>query len=208
VGYLAPGRREVQEGLLQNPHLPADLRERVQGLAARPDTEASLTGPLATTDTAATGAGPHDATRDTLLQRIAHMSTAEKIKAALTGDQEERMVLIRDSNKIVARAVLQSPKLSEQEIENIAGMTSVSEDVLRFVATKRRFMKNYAIVHTLVNNPRAPLDITLRLVNRLNDRDQKALSLNKNVAEVLRSLAVKMIRQKIEAQKIKLPGKH
>jgi hypothetical protein len=210
VGYLAPGRRDVQEGLLGNPQLPDDLREWVQGLAAHDDVEASLAA-------APSPGGPapaveesdlKDPTRETLLQRISRMSTAEKIKCALTGNQEERLALIRDSNKIVARAVLQSPKLSSQEIDNIASMTNVTEDVLRLIAKNRRFLKSYSVVHSLLNNPRAPLDVTLPLITRLNDRDLKSLSLNKNVPDVIRGMAVKFIRQKVESQKVKLPTKH
>ncbi len=208
VGYLAPGRRDVQEGLLGNPQLPDDLREWVQGLAARGDAEASLAAAPSPGAPAPAVEEGEDPARETLLQRIARMSTAEKIKCALTGNQEERLVLIRDSNKIVARAVLQSPKLSGQEIDSVASMTNVTEDVLRLVAKSRKFMKTYSVALALVNNPRAPLDVTLHLITRLNDRDLKALSLNKNVPDAIRGMAVKFIRQKIEAQKVKLPSKH
>lgn len=209
VGYLAPLRKEILQSLLANPQLPDDLREWVQSLAIRPETDAAAGAPAsAPSGTPVEGEEPLDARRETLLQRIARMSTAEKIKTSLTGNQEERLLLIRDSNKIVARAVLQSPKLSGQEIESIASLKSVTEEVLRLIATNRKFMKNYGVIRTLVNNPRAPLDVTMRLITHLNDRDLKALTLNKNVAEVLRSMAIKMIRQKIEAQKVKLPGKH
>jgi hypothetical protein len=207
VGYLAPGSKDVQQGLLQNPQLPEDLREWVQSLAIRPEgfsaAPSSLIAEAADDETE-----PKDAARETLLQRIARMSTAEKIKVALTGSQEERLVLVRDSNKIVTRAVLQSPKLSDQEIESIASMKSVTEEALRLITTNRKFMKNYSVVRALVNNPRAPIDVTMHLVNHLNDRDQKALSVNKNVPDVLRTIALKLIRQKLEAQKVKLPTKH
>ncbi len=207
VGYLAPGNKDIQEGLLQNPQLPDDLREWVESLAIRPEAFSAAPSSLIA-EAAADETEPKDAARQTLLQRIARMSTAEKIKVALTGSQEERLILIRDSNKIVTRAVLQSPKLSDQEIEGIASMTSVTEEVLRLIALKRKYMKNYSVVRALVNNPRAPIDVTMHLVNHLNDRDQKALSVNKNVPDVLRTIALKLIRQKLEAQKVKLPAKH
>ncbi len=207
VGYLAAGRKEVREALLENPQLPDDLREWVRSLEIRPELDASSTAAPAPP----TNQPPEDLSgpgRETLLQRIAHMNTAEKIKTALTGSQEERLALIRDSNKIVTRAVLQSPKLSEQEIENFASMKNVTEEVLRLIATNRKFMKSYVVLRALLNNPRAPLDISIRLVNHLNDRDLKGLSLNKNVPETLRAIALKLIRQKIEAQKVKISTKH
>jgi hypothetical protein len=146
--------------------------------------------------------------RETLIEKINRMSAVEKIKAALTGNQETRMILVRDSNKIVSRAVLQSPKLSDTEIEGYAAAKNVSEEVLRLIAMNRKFMKTYVVLRALINNPRAPIDITMPLINRLNERDLKGLALNRNVPEVIRSMAIKLIKQKAEASKPKLPGKH
>lgn len=135
--------------------------------------------------------------RLTLLQRIGRLSGADKIKLALRGNREERMVLIRDSNKSVARAVLESPTLNEHEIELYASLHDLNEEILRLIAANRNFRKEYGVVVALLNNPRAPLDITLPLVGLLKDRELKALSINRNVASALRSGAAKLhkIRQ-------------
>ncbi len=146
--------------------------------------------------------------RTTLIQKLNAMTVVEKIKAALTGNLETRNLLIRDSNKMITRAVLQSPKISDTEAESYAAAKNVNEEVLRLIAVNRKFMKSYVVMRALVNNPRAPIDITMPLVNRLIDRDLKGLSLNRNVPEVIRSLAIKVIKQKEEASKPKLPGKH
>jgi hypothetical protein len=69
-------------------------------------------------------------------------------------------------------------------------------------------MKNYPVMRALVNNPRAPIDVTMPLLARMNDRDLKGLSLNRNVPEVIRSMAIRAIKQKEEASKPKLPSKH
>ena len=135
------------------------------------------------------------------------MSVVEKIKAALTGNMETRSLLVRDSNKIISRAVLQSPKISDTEAESYAAAKNVSEEVLRLIAQNRKFMKSYVVMRALVNNPRAPVDITMPLFMRLNERDLKGVSLNRNVPEVIRSLAIKTIKQKEDANKPKLPGR-
>ena len=146
--------------------------------------------------------------RETLIEKINRMTVVEKIKAALTGNMETRSLLIRDSNKIISRAVLQSPKISDTEAESYAAAKNVSEEVLRLIAANRKFMKTYVVMRALVNNPRAPIDVTMPLIARMNDRDLKGLSLNRNVPEVIRSMAIKAIKQKEEATKPKLPGKH
>ena len=49
------------------------------------------------------------------------------------------MALIRDPCRVVQRGVLQSPKLSEREVESFASMTSLTEEILRVIALKRNF---------------------------------------------------------------------
>ena len=213
TNYLAVERLDLLEALLKNPNLPGDLREEIESHMLR-DAQQATTRPSQPVlpppvePLAAEGQAQEPLEKETLIQKIGRMSAVEKIKAALTGNQETRMVLIRDSNKLVARAVLQSPKLSDAEIEGYASAKNVSEEILRLIATNRAFRKSYSVIRSLINNPRAPIDIALPLLNRLNERDLKMLTTNRNVAEVVRGMAIKMMKQKEEATKPKLPGKH
>jgi hypothetical protein len=136
------------------------------------------------------------------------MSATEKIKCALTGSQEERLILVRDANKMVARAVLQSPKLSDVEIEAYASMKDISEEVLRLIFMNRSLMKTYSVQRALVNNPRSPLDVTLPLVNRLNDRDLKSLSTNRNIPDALRATAARTFNAHQNAHTPSFSRKH
>jgi len=141
-------------------------------------------------------AQPDPEKRKTLYQRVATMTVVERLTLALKGGREERLFLVRDPNKMVQRAVLQSPRLSEQEVESFSAMANVSDEVLRAISLNRNFIKNYAIVRNLVNNPKTPVDISLHLLPRLITTDLKRLTVNKNVPETVRGMAVKMIRQK------------
>jgi hypothetical protein len=134
--------------------------------------------------------------RQTLLQRLQRMSVIQRIQLALKGGREERLVLIRDTSKLVQRAVMQSPRLTDTEIEAFAAMANLSEEVLRTIGKNRAYIKNYAIVRNLVNNPKAPLDITLHFLPRLTPQDLKILTMNRNVNETLRSTAAKLERQR------------
>ncbi len=192
---LISERKELAAALRRNTALPNHLRELLEGGSAEavPGQDAEQS-PLP--DTHGEPSAQRDSDRETLLQKINRMSVPQKVNAALMGSQEERSILVHDSNKTVSRAVLQSPKLSDQEIESIAAMKNVSDEILRLMAMNRKFMRSYAVVLHLVNNPRAPISVGLPLVNRLNDRDLKELSRNKNVAEVLRSTALKLVKQR------------
>jgi hypothetical protein len=209
ASHLMPGHPNLAEALTRNPGIPPDLAEWVKQFSAEAIPSPPPPPPAAPDSEEIKDESQGDKKKQTLIQRLSAMTPVEKIKTALTGSQEERMVLIKDGNKLVSRAVLSSPKLSDVEIENYASMKNVTEEVLRTIAMKRRFMKSYAVVRSLINNPRSPLDITLPLVNRMNDRDLKTLSMNKNVPETLRAMAAKFIKQKQDAQKAKIHvGKH
>ena len=134
--------------------------------------------------------------RMTLLARLSTMNIVQRIQLAVKGGREERMLLIRDPNKIVQRGVLQSPRLTDLEVENFAGMTNVSQEVLRIISKNRNFMKNYVVTRNLTKNPKAPLDVTMHLLPHLTATDLKLLCANKNIPETLRSTALKLQRQR------------
>jgi len=130
--------------------------------------------------------------KEGLSGRIARMGVAQKVKMALLGSREERSILIRDGSRVVSRAVLSSPKLSDSEVEGFAGMKNVDQDVLRTISMSRKFMKNYTVMKVLVSNPRLPIDIGLTLIPRLIQNDLLLLSKNRDVADLIRKMAVKL----------------
>jgi len=84
------------------------------------------------------------------------MTVAQRVQFAMKGGSEARRTLIRDNNKVVQRAVLQSPRLTDQEVEAFAAMSSLTDEILRLIAGNRNFRKNYTVVRNLINNPRRP----------------------------------------------------
>src|SRR3954471_2221043 len=134
--------------------------------------------------------------RQSTLQKLAKMSVGERVKQAMKGTKDERYILIRDGSKVVSGAVLQSPKISDAEIETFAGMKNVQESVLREIARNRKFIKNYGVVRQLANNPRTPIDVGLPLQAHLLLNDLKALSMNKNIGDTLRKAALKKYKEK------------
>lgn len=150
---------------------------------------------------AAAAAEPDLARRQTLLQRLAKMTVAQRVQFAIKGGSEARRTLIRDNNKVVQRAVLQSPRLTDQEVEAFAAMSSLTDEILRLIAGNRVFRKNYAVVRNLMNNPKTPLDVSLHMLPMLNAVDLKRLTTNKNVPETLRTTANKLQRTRLELKK-------
>ena len=142
--------------------------------------------------------GDKDIERWSPLQKIARLTVGERVQLAMRGNKEERFILIRDGSTVVSSAVLESPKVNDQEVEMFASMRNVQESVLRGIAGKRKFMKAYAVVRALVNNPRAPLDVQLTLIKNLLNLDLRNLSMNKNVSDTVRKVAYKMYKERTE----------
>ncbi len=151
--------------------------------------------PAAPAPAAATPAKP-ERERLSTLQKIARLSVGLRVQLAMKGNKDERFILIRDGSKVVSSAVLQSPKLSDAEVETFSAMKNVQESVLRDICRSRKFMKNYSVIRNLINNPRCPLDLGLTLLNHMLLNDLKNLSLNKNVSETLRKMSLKKYKEK------------
>ena len=185
-------------GFLGRPDVPEGLRDffRARGIEPTPggdlgdepliDVESSG----ADAAVAAEGDADDEAAQQSVSQKLALLGVGERMKAAMKGTKSERAVLIRDPNKLVSAAVLSSPKLSDSEVENFAKLANVSEEILRTIGTNRGWTKNYSVVSALTKNPKTPLAVSMRFVQRLNDRDLKMIALDRNLQEPLK-LAVR-----------------
>ncbi|MBI3448097.1 MAG: hypothetical protein HY049_04135 [Acidobacteria bacterium] len=142
------------------------------------------------------------------MQRIFKMNVGEKIGLAAKGTREERSLLIRDSNRSVQDAVINSPKLSESEVETIAKMRNVNEDILRQIAGHRDWMKSYAVLLGLATNPKTPIGIAMSLLARLNTQDLKSLQNDKNVSEAIRRTARKHVEARVAGPRSAGRGGH
>lgn len=182
--------------LEHSPFLTSEQKNQLHELhgPGHPIDEAALADAVA-------AAEPDVARRQTLIQRIAKMTVAQRVQYAIKGGSEARRTLIRDPNKVVQRAVLQSPRLTDQEVETFASMSSITDEILRLIAGNRNFRKNYVVVRNLINNPKTPLDVSLHILPMLNAQDLKRLTTNKNIPETLRTTAFKLQRTRADLKK-------
>ena len=184
------------------PHHPAELKDeedRPFELVTEAESEADpLAELLERAKHGGPAAKPEEKEQLSLLQRLVKMRVGDRVKLAMRGGREERMVLIRDRSKLVSLAVLASPKVDPSEMESYAAMKNVQESVLRAIAANRKNIKSYAVVRALASNPKAPLDVSLPLLVHLLVKDLRMLSMNKNVNETIRKRAQRMFKEKTE----------
>ncbi|NWF98621.1 MAG: hypothetical protein HXY52_06790 [Nitrospirae bacterium] len=178
-------RPEVLRLILECPDTPDSVRKMVSDMMKVPDIpKEKIVKPRK----------PPEIREQTIFQRIQKLSVSERIQLAIRGGKEIRSILLRDSNKEVALSVLDNPRITETEIEMIAKSRSVTDEALRIITRKREWMKSYNIILALVNNPKTPVGIAMKLVPELRTRDLQILEKNRNVAEGVRSNAKKILK--------------
>ncbi|MEO8180845.1 MAG: hypothetical protein ABI895_18590 [Deltaproteobacteria bacterium] len=132
-----------------------------------------------------------------LYAQLGNMTVSQKIRRATLGTGAERMLLVRDRNRLVASAAAQSPMLKENEATLIAGSRSVIDDVLRIIAQNKDFTRLHQVKLNLVCNPRTPFSFSSRLIPLLRDSDLKMLSKSKNVPGAIQTA----VRQQLDRKK-------
>ncbi len=183
------------QGFLARPDVPIDLREFFADRGIFPDQDVVIDFERALIDTGEPDEEIEDETLDheSVTQKLQKMSFTQRLKAAVKGSKEMRMILVRDTNKMIAAAAMSSPKMTEQDVEAIAGMASVTDDVLRMISRNRAWMKNYKVALRLCKNPKCPVAISMNLLPRIMEKDLVQISTDRNVPEPVRIAARKKV---------------
>jgi hypothetical protein len=131
-----------------------------------------------------------------LYARLGQMTIAQKIRVAMLGTAAERMLLMRDSNRLVASAAIRSPLIQEPEVVRVSASRVVSEEVLRTISINKDWIKNYQVKVNLVMNPRTPFPMASRLVTYLRESELKTISKSKNVSGPIATAAKQQLNRK------------
>lgn len=133
---------------------------------------------------------------ESLYSRVQNMSVSEKVKLASLGNKEARNLLIKEPNRLVLQAVLNSPKLTDDEVAAFAGNKNLSKEVPLIISNKKEYTKNYMVKVALVNNPKTPLQTAIKFLSHLIDKDLRSVAKSKNVPTVISRTAAKMLVNK------------
>jgi regulator of extracellular matrix RemA (YlzA/DUF370 family) len=186
--WLIAQHIEVTDAELDNSWLPT---ERYEELAAETQEERAANFKRAV-EAERLEVGELAPERVSLMRQLMFLNAKDRMKLAMKGDREARSILIRDSNRIVATAVIHNPRVTDQEVENIAAMRTVAGEVLRLIALNRNWARSYPVIHNLVRNPRTPVPTVLSTLPRIRTKDLKNLTQNRNVSEATRRQAQRL----------------
>lgn len=134
-----------------------------------------------------------DEVRGSLQTYVANLSVPKKVELAGRGNREVRTILSRDPSSTVARAVVNSPRLSELDVQQYAGSSLTNEDILRAIAESREWSKNKRVKVLLVSNPRTPAAVAMRFLGHLSVNELTLISNNRNVAAAVRREAKRRV---------------
>jgi hypothetical protein len=128
--------------------------------------------------------------------QIRSLPLPARLRLSRGASRSLRAILVRDHHPTVALSVLINNAVSDQEIESIARNRAIAEELLDYIGRHREWGHKYAIVLSLVGNPRTPIATAVRLVSQLAVRDLRNLSRDRNVADAVRTTAMRLYRIK------------
>jgi hypothetical protein len=185
--WLIAEHIEVSDAELDDSWLPSERYDEVED----PAVLAAAMQKVIEHETLESGS-PITPERVSLIRRLMLMNARDRMKLGRKGDREARSILIRDSNKMVAAAVINNPRITDQEAENIATMRTVADEVLRLMAMNRNWARSYTIIHNLVRNPRTPIPTVINILPRIRTKDLQHLAQNRNVSDAIRRQATRL----------------
>ena len=186
--WLIAEHIEVTDDDIDDSWLPAERYEELLGESA--EERAATVQRIIESERIETGAISGE--RVSMIRRLMLMNTRDRMKLAMKGDREARTILVRDSNRVVSTGVVNNPRITEHEVENIAAMRTVSDEVLRLISMNRTWARAYPIIHNLARNPKTPIPTVMNILPRIRTKDLKNLSQNRNVSEAVRRQAVRL----------------
>jgi len=131
-----------------------------------------------------------------LFAQILLMRVGERVKLALRGNRDARMILIRDPNRLIQRFVLRNPRISDEEVISVARNRNADTDLLRIIGDHKQWSRSYQVRLGLVTNPKTPLAIALHFVNGLTERDLRFLAKSKNVSATVVAQVRRLLMQR------------
>jgi hypothetical protein len=124
------------------------------------------------------------------------LSVPEKVELAGKGNKEVREFLSKDPNRMVARSVMSSPRLTEADVAFYAASAQTNEEILRMIGENREYVSNSTILLSLVSNPRTPAPVALRHLVRLKGNELGVIVRNRSISALVRQEAKRLLLRK------------
>jgi hypothetical protein len=118
---------------------------------------------------------------------------AAKIQQALHGDKNQRAAILRENNRMLHSYVLRNPQIGIDEVAAIARMTTVSGDILTFIAGRREWAERPEVAIGLVRNPKTPVPLAIRMLDHVGQGELRQLAKQTGVRDAIARAARKKV---------------
>ena len=132
-----------------------------------------------------------------LFARLQKMNIAQKIRLATVGSREAANLLVREANRLIHMAAIQSPRLKYSDMKKIASNKSMPDGVIRYLANTREWTRHYDIMLALVNNPKTPMADSMGFLNHLRTNDLRQVMKNRNVSHQISRQAKNIVTKRM-----------
>ncbi len=116
-----------------------------------------------------------------LVDQIRAMSAQQRMHLAAHGDRTARLILLKDANKTIQTFVLQNPHITIDEVRYLAAFRQASPEALQMIAGHREWSQNAGVIAALVRNPKTPLGVAVRLLDRLAQTELRRIAKSNDV---------------------------
>ena len=130
--------------------------------------------------------------------RIRELNIAQKVRLAMMGSSTDRAILIKDTNKVVARTVIRSPGLSDSEVLKFSKNKALLDEVISYIATNKKWTRHYQIKKNLVSNPKTPLTQTMKFLTHLRTQDLRLIAKSKDIPGPVAQAAGQLVKKRLE----------
>jgi hypothetical protein len=128
-----------------------------------------------------------------LWDRIRALSHAEKIILAAKADRSERTALAQDNDSQILYYLLKNPRITTEEVLRIARSTSISAAVADLIAKTTQWSSNQEIRSAIVNNPRTPTPLAIKLLPTLPEPEIRQIAKSGGVCQALKQAALRIV---------------
>ena len=130
--------------------------------------------------------------------RIRQLNVAQKVRLAVMGNATERAILIRDPKKVVSRAVIRSPAITDTEAMAFSKNKSLRDEVITFIANNKKWTRHYRVKLNLVMNPKTPTGSAMKFLSHLRPGDLRAVARSKGVPGPVAKAAKMMLKKRMK----------
>ncbi len=133
---------------------------------------------------------------ESMTAMVGRLQVSDKIKLAIIGNKEARGLLIKESNKVVVKNVLENPRVTDDELIRYAGNKNLSGEVTRIISSKKKFLKSFKVRCALVENPKTPVPSVMKLMPGLPDNVLREHARSKSIAGIVKITARRILTQR------------